>query len=284
MDKELMQKMFVSFDALRRNTIEISYEPLEQGTDQLRSKIGGRPELPQGFQWPYYEGESFDNVTENRPLSFMAEIYLSETAEYDTEGLLPSKGVLCFFYEMESQKWGFDPLDLGCSRVFYFENEEELAECGFPGDLEGDYQFPEFRLSFKQSVSLPSYADFPDEDADFDWDDYNELREAYGCPSEDCDVTKLLGYPDVIQNPMEQQCEAVARGYYDGGARQVPEELEEEVLKAGRDWRLLFQMGTIEHEEFELMFGDCGHIYFWIREKDLAERNFDKAWLILQCY
>ncbi|MGN0700170.1 MAG: DUF1963 domain-containing protein [Oscillospiraceae bacterium] len=31
------------------------------------------------------------------------------------------------------------------------------------------------------------------------------------------------------------------------------------------------------------MFGDCGHIYFWIRKADLAARNFDNVWLILQC-
>lgn len=42
-------------------------------------------------------------------------------------------------------------------------------------------------------------------------------------------------------------------------------------------------MGTIETENSVIMFGDCGHIYFWIRKQDLKERNFDKVWLILQC-
>ncbi|MBQ1817367.1 MAG: DUF1963 domain-containing protein, partial [Clostridia bacterium] len=31
------------------------------------------------------------------------------------------------------------------------------------------------------------------------------------------------------------------------------------------------------------MFGDCGNIYFWMRESDLRERRFEKAQLILQC-
>ncbi len=284
MDESLKKSMLETFDVLRRNTIEISYEPTEDGAHQTRSKIGGRPSVPKGFQWPYYEGESFENVTENRPLAFLAEIHLSEAAEYDTEGLLPSTGVLSFFYELETQKWGFDPKDMGCSRVYYFEHEEELSEVQFPEELHEDFKLPEFRLSFERNVSLPSYADYPDDEEDFDWDDFNELREAYGCPSEDCDVTRLLGYPDVIQNPMEEQCEIVARGYYDGGGRQVPEELEDEICRASKDWTLLFQMGTVEHGDFELMFGDCGHIYFWIRKQDLAERNFDQAWLILQCY
>ena len=48
-------------------------------------------------------------------------------------------------------------------------------------------------------------------------------------------------------------------------------------------WVLLFQMGTVEDDETELMYGDCGLIYFWIRKEDLAARNFDNVRLILQC-
>ena len=42
-------------------------------------------------------------------------------------------------------------------------------------------------------------------------------------------------------------------------------------------------MGTIETEDMEYMFCDCGHIYFWIRKQDLKNKNFDRIWLILQC-
>ena len=52
---------------------------------------------------------------------------------------------------------------------------------------------------------------------------------------------------------------------------------------AAGDWVLLFQMGTVEDEDFELMWGDCGCIYFWIKKQDLAAGNFDRVWLILQC-
>ena len=45
----------------------------------------------------------------------------------------------------------------------------------------------------------------------------------------------------------------------------------------------LLQLDTVEHGDFELMFGDCGHIYFYITREDLAARRFDRIWLILQC-
>lgn len=32
-----------------------------------------------------------------------------------------------------------------------------------------------------------------------------------------------------------------------------------------------------------MMWGDVGRIYFWIREQDLKNFDFDKTWLILQC-
>ena len=43
---------------------------------------------------------------------------------------------------------------------------------------------------------------------------------------------------------------------------------------------LLFQLDTVEQGNFELMFGDCGHIYFYITKEHLAARRFDRIWLI----
>ena len=40
---------------------------------------------------------------------------------------------------------------------------------------------------------------------------------------------------------------------------------------------------TVTGDGFELMFGDCGRVYFCIRKEDLAARRFDRVWLILQC-
>ena len=37
------------------------------------------------------------------------------------------------------------------------------------------------------------------------------------------------------------------------------------------------------HKRNVAMLGDVGNLYFYIRKQDLAERNFDKVWLVLQC-
>ena len=36
-------------------------------------------------------------------------------------------------------------------------------------------------------------------------------------------------------------------------------------------------------DTIDLMWGDCGMLYFWIRRDDLASRCFDHVWMTLQC-
>ena len=85
---------------------------------------------------------------------------------------------------------------------------------------------------------------------------------------------------------MFYKCELVTAGYETGRA---PELITSETRKAAEltaheKWTLLMQMDTVESDDYELMWGDCGHIYFFIPREDLAARNFDNCWLILQCY
>ena len=51
-------------------------------------------------------------------------------------------------------------------------------------------------------------------------------------------------------------------------------------METGGEWTLLAQFGTLSDE---LMFGDCGCIYFYIRKDDLAAQRFDRVYLNLQC-
>ena len=67
---------------------------------------------------------------------------------------------MSFFYELQSQKWGFDLGDKGCARVFYFSQEADLVNTDCPKDLEQDACLPTFSLSFESVASLPTYSNF----------------------------------------------------------------------------------------------------------------------------
>lgn len=49
-------------------------------------------------------------------------------------------------------------------------------------------------------------------------------------------------------------------------------------------WQLLFQLDMVETDDFELMFGDCGRLYVFIKKEDLTARKFENAWGMVQCY
>ncbi len=273
---------------LARNEIRITYSENGAVPDAAASKIGGRPALPADFQWEEYTGKGyFNDEPESRPLSFLAQINLKDIEALDTENLLPKTGVLSFFYELISMEWGFNTADKGCARVYYFPDESVLAQRDFPDNMEQEAMLPEFAMKLKKHISLPSVESYPESDEIEDWDDYTEACAECGYEYDEWgEYTKLLGYPDVIQSPMEQECESISRGYNCGNPEdyaKIPQEELPDIEEKSKEWTLLFQMGTIETEDMELMFGDCGHIYFWIRKEDLKNRNFDNVWLVLQC-
>ncbi len=273
------------FEEIKKTAILTDYSAAESELPVGRSKFGGKPHLPKDFEWFYYEGEDFDNVVKRRPLSFLAQINLQEIADYDKDNRLPHKGMLYFFYDLCTMRWGFDPKDKGCARVLYIDNPDNLQSIDFPEELDVDYILPEFALSFKSCMDLPDYEEIAERVEDLEWDSYDEERVLYGYDGmEREDVSKLLGYADLIQGDMLFECEEVSNGIYCGGIPEITEEQREKMLSASKEWELLFQMSTVSDENYELMFGDCGSIYFYIKKQDLQEKNFENVWLILQCF
>ena len=279
------EKLITILNELARNEIRISNHEKDAILPVCTSKIGGSPAVPDGFIWPRYLGVSFDDVIKERPLSFMAQFNLEELKAYDTENLLPEKGMLSFFYEQITMPWGVDVEHHGSAKVYYFPTIDNLKPMDAPEDIDEEAIIPELAITFEKHMSIPVFEDFPEDLTDMiiDWDDYDECREELGCMRDHLgEINKLLGYPDTIQNPMPEECEEMIEQVYPSEAMTICVD-ENGIVDKSKDWILLFQMGTLETKDMEYMFGDCGHIYFWIRKHDLMNKNFDKIWLILQC-
>ena len=288
--KELVSNLL----KIAKNEIRLKYYGSDTSLDMTASKIGGRPAVPADFEWPVYTGlicGDEDSEKKTRPLSFLAQINLKEIAGMDAGHLLPENGILSFFYDLETMTWGFDPDDKGSARVFYFTENTDMKLADIPEELDEEFVLPELAVDFEEHISLPGYGDKDDElglsrDEDLDWDEFMECRENAGGDDNE-ELTKLFGYPNVIQNPMEEECEACSRGFGQGTQEDyaaISAAEKADIAEKAKDWILLFQMSTIETEDYELMFGDSGSIYFWIRKDDLKERRFDKVWLVLQCF
>ncbi len=95
MDKAGVREAFVAaglarlvkdIDYLTKPSIRLYTTPAGENNISIgASRIGGVPDVPPDFKWP---------ERKEVPQSFIAQIYLDEVHPYDTNGALPSSGML----------------------------------------------------------------------------------------------------------------------------------------------------------------------------------------------
>lgn len=263
---------------------------LEIGTGEgpVIGRFGGAPDVPEGFDWPWFVTDTYvDDEVKPRSLSFLCQFNCAALAELDGEGLLPREGVLSFFYELGSQRWGYNPKDAGCARVYWFPDASVLGPADFPEALEEEFRLPALPIRGRMELRFPDYDDAAVAAGRMEGGlrNFNAAYSAAAGKAEtDWPAHRLLGWPDIIQSNMTVECELVSRGYDLGGRRKIPEDqLREAEESSLENWRLLLQLDAIQQGKFSLDFGDYGRVYFYIRTEDLAARRFDRVWLVLQC-
>jgi uncharacterized protein YwqG len=238
------------------------------------SRIGGRPDLPPSASWPQAEGTS---------LAFIAQIDLAEVAGVWSDSPLPASGTLAFFYQAEQSVWGFDPKDGGKWAVLHWnEAPELLEERAFPADLPDSARFEPKAVAPVAQAALPDTDHIDLRGFGLSRKEEDRVVEIFGAfTAEEAPMHKLFGYPDPIQGDMQLECQLVSHGLYCGDETGYNDPRAAELRAGAGDWRLLLQIDS--DDDTGMMWGDLGRIYYWIREQDLAERAFDRAWLILQC-
>ena len=141
-------------ESLGRNSIQLKIARKE--TYKLgATRFGGKPDVPPDFVWPTYEGESYDHVVKDRPLTFLAQFNCEELAQFDKEHLLPDHGLLSFFYETDTQCWGYDPKDQGCARVYWFEDHVRRCPPQTSRQIwREDFKFPMVKIKLDVKTLL----------------------------------------------------------------------------------------------------------------------------------
>ena len=270
--------------------IDIKKELLKTARDSIRleiggavkglTKFGGKPDVPEDFEWAYYNG---------RPLAFLMQLDLSEMppAPHPHHLLwLPNTGVLSFFYELETKPQSVDDEDFGFVRVYWFEDKTALHGTEFPDDLKAEYRLPALKITARSEKSYQSYPDFLLQRAKLveDWESFERAQNSIGI-DDSGNRSKMLGWADPIRGNMTADCELMSRGYFlgDGQGRSeiTPLDRQEAEQWSAKDWVPLLQLDTVTDGDFSLDFGG-GRIYFYIRRDDLADRNFKNIMLFLQ--
>jgi|SRR5579885_331211 uncharacterized protein YwqG len=261
-----------AIDGLTRNSIRLLTRPVDEST--LRpgdSKIGGVPDLPAGVCWPKFNGQ---------PQSFLAQIRLADVQAFDKDHLLPTQGMLWFFYDANQQTFGEQPEDHAGWRILFSDDPSaRLQRAVAPADLPPASLFLSCALTCRSELTLA--LDPPLEQPDAHWSDqeqqaYEQALDALQDPAERAlPHHRLLGYPDTIQDDMREQCQLVSHGVTDSADPRAS------TLQAGtRDWLLLLQIDT--DAAAKMRWANNGMVYYWIRRADLQACRFDTGWLVLQ--
>jgi uncharacterized protein YwqG len=235
------------------------------------SKMGQMPDVPKEFEWPTWNG---------KPLAFLLQLKFSEINKGGYLPHLPMSGLLYVFYDEEQSTWGFDPKDKGSWRLLFFDETDALKARRYPKDLGTRYK--QKYIEAKQIDTYPPVGvDLTDTllDCDEDKEEYHEFRDGV---YEEMPQHHLGGHPDPVQDAdMDLECQLVSNGLYCGDESGYDNEQAKVWAENRTDWTLLLQIDS--DDDTEMMWGDGGMLYFWIKKGDLAARKFDDVWMILQC-
>jgi len=127
---------------------------LEKGKTKVgQSKVGGRPDLPAGFEWPHEEDD------DDAPLGFVAQIDLAEVAPHDLDHALPERGMLWFFSVLDGDRAGGGEIDASTTAVRFAADPGELTPHDLPEAFadDEDAEIDERPIVFGPSVAIPSH-------------------------------------------------------------------------------------------------------------------------------
>lgn len=206
-----------------------------------RSRIGGTPDVGDGFEWPRSE--------RGLPLAFVMQVDLAEVHEVGHDGPLPASGLLQVFFEWDRS---VPPMEEEWRVTRHAEPSVLSRRAEWPDDLGDEVRFAEFSLMpmLEWTIPLPDEAglgELPIDDLVF-WDEAREGLEAqHGLGPHWTPKHRMLGWADFVQTP----------GMAD-------------------DARLLLQVDSDPPNGCEwptrtgMMWGDCGMIYWITDEAGLA--------------
>ena len=176
------------------------------------SQFGGVPDVAKGFTWPTTE--------DDRPLTFVFQINLKDISTYDKEHMLPSSGMLYFFYDLEGlgseelseghiEDWWQQQGNSNYFRIIYADcTRNDLLPFDDDDQTERVVFKNETRLIFETEKSLPDHKDVCLEKVNVEEDTYQWMADMYShgeYPKRENDDWRgsMLGYAGFYEQPMD---------------------------------------------------------------------------------
>lgn len=240
------------FESIKKKSIML-VENSKRKAKKGDSKMGGQPDLPVDFQWPVCDG---------KPLTFMAQINLSEIKPELAGYQLPPQGFLYFFSavaHIDYDKYTnfIDMIDEeDTNRVYYFDkNINELKR-------KNNYysKLHEVAIDIDYADSYPLYTDEPVfEDMDLSEEELELITDV-------ADLQHMGTYAHITLN--YQNMHSLL-------AYEIP------VQERVSDNIVLLQTTTSDKTGMD--WGDSGTFFFHINSEDLIKQDFSNITCSNQC-
>jgi len=210
------------------------------------SKLGGRPDLPDGVDWP--------ETDDAWPHSLVAQIDLATVRSPE----LPPDGLLSFFRDPDQQAMeGRGPHDRPAWQVFYTPAGTPLTRRDWHPDVTEQNRFPAMRL-------VPAQAG---------------PHWLLGDPADDAAGEKE--YAQLAANGIDCYDGAMRWNPEEENWFEVDDSEIDDLLGDAHGWRVLLRVQGQPEIQMGWARSPVGFLYYLIRVDDLAARRFAAAWSLL---
>jgi uncharacterized protein YwqG len=222
-------------------------------------------------------------TAEPAPLSFIAQIDLAAVwSAGPVDPDLPRLGRLLFFYDVEQQPAGYMPTDIhGVCLIHDLTPTAALRRTSQPIALAQEASFHEQQCSLHAGVSPPAHGSAEWRACMTDEEDDSAANWWSSMTGDEHDH-RVGGYPIQIRTDMQTECALVSNGLDLGDASAWTSKTSEAFKADAENWLLLLQIAS--DKSANMMWGDVGNLYVWIRRDALRARRFAEARVILQSF
>ncbi|KKO51051.1 YwqG family protein [Paenibacillus sp. DMB20] len=243
-----------------------------------RSRVGGDPDLPPTFAWPL--------TSDGKPMTFLVQLNMQDTAQRDANEWLPKTGMLSFFLGIDEPAYNIE------HRVIWFDESELLTVVRRepPGETALEETYAGFDLAERSSLEPPNYA-YMDEDQveseNADYEDYEDLLFEIRDEGDD-DIIQVFGYPTGQHDDAEYEAALyllTGEPYeysMDKALTKIAAHFGGDKTKAKQevaDMLMLLELETDDDVGF--CWWDAGVLHFFIRKEDLIAGRFDRTYCSL---
>lgn len=249
-----------------------------------KTKLGGCPDLSKNTSWA--KSKFYSNH-----LSFLGQINLEEIKELDENNLLPQKGMLYFFFNLDS----------GDDGIVLFSTDVDELEKAVPPE-----EFKEVKKSFlnriltgksKKRILKESTVEIYKE---YEFPSWNSLRLERIQKITGTEINPIDAFEHgIIEDSFEDgETETTSNHHLLGNYKGIQNEYHElefinfeitnfenltiSQIEEALKWKLLFQISS--DNIIDLNYGDCGRILFFIHEDDLKSQNFENIKISVDSY